>query len=112
MNTKSKIQLINESIALRNEFKNTLSELMGKYNIEDAIFTMREGRVVEAVDGYFVVNNEYKDLNEAISNAIGKAKGLRIMNNETFIVGDIYEMLSMCPENSKVLDIKKLENLD
>ena len=47
MNTKSRIQLINESIALRNEFKNTLSELMDKYNIEDAIFTMREGRVVE-----------------------------------------------------------------
>ena len=109
MYTKSKIQVLNEAIRVRNEFKDALNDVMDKFVVEDAIFAYHNGRVVEVVDGYFCPQNEYKDLYEAVSSGINK--GVRVINNETFVSGDIYEMLCMCPEGSKIVDIKTLNEI-
>ena len=110
MYTKSKIQMINEMIQARNEFKSVLEEIMDKYNVEDSIFTYTNNRVVEVVDGYFVPQNEYSTVEEAINNC-GVNMGIRIQNNKNFVVGNIYEMLSMCQNSSNVLNINKLEEI-
>lgn len=104
MTTKSKIQLIKESIEIKEAFKNRINELMEKYNIVDNIFVSKSGKTFEALDGYFVINNEYESFDEAMKD-FDNGMAIRIENNEKFTTGQLYEHLTDCPENSKILDI-------
>ena len=104
MNTKSKIQLIKENIEIKENFKNSINGLIDKYNIVDNVFVSKSGKTFEALDGYFVVKNEYETFDEAM-NDFTDGLAIRIENNKKFTTGTLYEKLSECPEGSKVLDI-------
>ena len=67
MYTKSKIQLIKESLSKKHDFECGLTELMDKYNITDAIFVIQEN-INEVKLGYFDTVASYDTLNEAIKN--------------------------------------------
>lgn len=110
MFTKSKIQLIKESIEIANDYKESLNNLMDKYNIEDNIFIYKSGKLFEVTQGYFIENKEYTNLTDAIYDCLidhNQNMGIRIIENQKFIVGIIQNTI---PDkyDQKVLDITKL----
>lgn len=109
--TKSKIQLIKESYELQSNYREGLMNLMEKYNIVDNIFTFKNGQIFEATKGYFIKKNEYQSLDEALNgcNHLFDNMGIRIINNNTFELGEIKTTLSECnvSENS-VFDINNV----
>ena len=111
MQTKSNIQLIRESIALKEGFRDSISNIMDKYTIEDSVFTWRNG-LYECTDGYFEVISEHANLDEAVKNAVCTVtSGIRVINNEQFQVGIIRNRISECDDSNKVFDLKRLENV-
>ena len=109
MQTKSNIQLIRESLALKEGFRNSISNIMDKYTIEDSVFTWKNG-LYECTDGYFEVISEHTTLEEAIKETTS-ASGIRVINNENFQVGIIRNRISECDDSNKVFDLKRLENV-
>lgn len=110
MYTKSKIQMIKESLALSEGFKSELVDLMNKYTVEDSVFVYNQ-HIMEYTSGYFTVDGEYKTIDEAIRNCNINDSGIRIINNETFQVGKIHKFLSECGEEKPILDINCLETI-
>lgn len=114
MYTKSKIQMIRESIEIANDYKDSLISLMDKYNIEDGIFIYKNHQTFEVTRGYFVENNEYNNIKDAIIACSGdfEHNGIRIINNQRFIVGNIKMMLSECSKDTKIFDIHQLNFIE
>ena len=110
MQTKSNIQLIKESITLKNSIKESLMNLMDKYTIEDSVFSWKNC-LCECTDGYFEVLSEYDNLNEAINNINMYTQSIRIINNSNFQVGIVHSKISECDESNKVFDLKRLETV-
>ena len=112
MLTKSKIQLIQESLNIANDFKAGLENLMEKYTIEDSIFMYKNG-VFEATNGYFITKSEHNDLWNAIKECGNEYNkfGIRIINNEKFIVGEVKRFLVECDMNSTIFDINSLTDI-
>lgn len=110
--TKSKIQLIKESITLANDYKVRMENIMDKYIIEDSIF-IYNGRVQEVTQGYFVEKDRYNNIHEAIKACGGNyiSNGIRVINNKEFIVGDIKTYLSECSNSQNVFDINAITNI-
>lgn len=111
MYTKSIIQQNIEIINAKNEFKDTLKTLMEKYHIVDCVFAYSKNGVKEVVEGYFAIENEYADLNEAISHCSIHNMCVRVLNNERFQVGTIHQFISECDNNKKVFDLERLEDV-
>ena len=113
MLTKSKIQLIKESLKISNDYREGLENLINKYTIEDSVFVYRNNAIYEATQGYFEVKNEYNTLQDAIRNynAVNPNCAIRIVNNEKFIVGEVKRCLSDCNKESKVFDINRLTDI-
>lgn len=112
MLTKSKIQLLKERYEIANNYKEGLENLMNKYIIEDSVFIYKSGMVYEATQGYFVKIAEYNSLSEAISNCDSfENTGIRITNNEKFMVGKLENQLSNCPKDSSIFDINHLADI-
>lgn len=105
MYTKSLIQQKIEILHLRENFNDTLTELLEKYNIHDNIFMVNQGECMEVTRGYFVLLEEYQDLSEAIKNCDVFNQGIRIINNSTFQVGNIYSNLNSCPKDTSIYNI-------
>lgn len=111
MQTKSNIQLIRESLALKESFRDSISNIMDKYTIEDSVFTWRNG-LYECTDGYFEVISEHTNLDDAVKNAdCTLTSGIRVINNEQFQVGMVHNRISECDNSNKVFDLRKLENV-
>lgn len=111
MQTKSNIQLIKESLALKENFKNSILNIMDKYTIEDSVFMWQNG-LYECTDGYFEVISEHTNLDEAIKEAtFMPTSGIRIINNDNFQIGVIRNKISECDNSNKVFDLKRLENV-
>lgn len=113
MQTKSNIQLIREAIERKEAFKTSISNIMEKYNIEDSVFTWKNG-LLECTNGYFEVISEHSSLDEAVKEATSiftLTSGIRVINNTDFQVGIIRNKISECDDNTKVFDIKRLENV-
>lgn len=111
MQTKSNIQLIRESLAIKEGFRESISNIMDKYTIEDSVFTWRNG-LYECTDGYFEVISEHTSLDEAIKNVTCTlTSGIRVINNEQFQVGTVHNRISECDNSNKVFDLKRLENV-
>lgn len=106
MYTRSIIQQQIERENIQESFKNGLNNIMDKYTVENSVFGLVNGRVVEAVRGYFVEEKEYDSIDEAM-NDFGKA--IRIQGNKKFITGTIYESIAKCPKDQKILDLDTLE---
>lgn len=107
MYTRSIIQQRIEENDLQNNFKEILEGLENRYNIEDSIFT-RDGREAkEAVKGYFVPDSpSLSSLSEALFSSSPYPHTVRIINNEKYITGTVYESLSLVPDSaSHVYDI-------
>ena len=106
MQTKSNIQLIRESLAVKEAFKNSLNDFMDKYMIEDSYFSISKsgyGKIEENVSGYFVFNKEYNNFDEAIYN-MSNDQSIRIIENSRFQIGEIVEKLSET-KGERVIDI-------
>ena len=110
MYTKSIIQQKIENIQVKNNFKSALENLLEKYTIEDSVFMWTNKGLQEVVEGYFVSDNEYNTLSEAISACDITKMGIRITGN-VFNVGSIHTRISECDENKSVFDLKRLETV-
>lgn len=108
MYTKSIIQQKIEALHEKDSFRIAIENLMEKYNIEDSVFVFRNGNMREVVEGYFVTESDHIDLAEAISNCNPHTMAIRIMG-EKFQVGIVYNKISECSENKKILDLRRLE---
>lgn len=110
MYTKSIIQQTVEAIRAKDNFRTALEQLMEKYNIEDSVFVMKNGFLNEAVDGYFVVENNYESLDEAVSACDMRTMGIRILGG-IFQTGKIHNRISECESGKKVFDLSRLEDV-
>lgn len=110
MYTKSLIQQNIEVIRAKDNFRSAIEQLMEKYNIEDSVFVIKNGFMHEVVEGYFVTENEYSSLSEAVSACNINTMGVRVIGN-SFQVGKICSRLSECEDNKKVFDLKRLEDI-
>lgn len=110
MYTKSIIQQTVEMFEAKNSFKTAIESLMEKYNIEDSVFIFNKGMMHEVVNGYFVVENEYNNISEAISNCNISTMGVRIMGNK-FQIGTIHNKIAECESNKPIFDLTRLEEI-
>lgn len=110
MFTKSIIQQSVESMQVKSNFKIAIEQLMEKYNVEDSVFVFKNGTMHEVVEGYFVTENEYDNLNTAISECNINTMGIRIMGNN-FQTGTIHTKISECAKEKKIFDLRRLQNV-
>ena len=112
MYTKSIIQQNVENFKAKNNFRTAMESLMDKYTIEDSVFTAHKtGDIYEAVRGYFVVDNEYDNLQEAVSSCNVNNMCVRIINNEKFQTGTLHMSLNECDTTKNVFDLSSLETV-
>ena len=113
MLTKSKIQILNETIEYAGRYKDSIINLMERYNIEDSIFVYKNDQLFEATQGYFEVTNTFANINEAIHACWGgfDQLGIRIINNSEFQVGYIKKYLSECTDGATILCIDTLSEV-
>ena len=110
MYTKSLIKQTVEALRVKDNFRTSICNLMEKYTIEDSVFTLKNGFLHEVVDGYFVTENEYHSLDEAVAACDLTTMGVRVMGN-VFQTGKLYTRLTECEEGKKVFDLKRLEDI-
>ena len=111
MYTKSKIQQINECILYKNMFLENLNHLMDQYLIEDSIFVPCKDTIKEATIGYFNIVDEFDSFEKLKENYQLESPCVRIVNNNKFQVGNLYETLSQCTKSDKIYDIKPKINI-
>jgi cell division GTPase FtsZ len=111
MYTKSIIQQKIEMINVKNDFKSSIQNIMDNYNIEDNVFVYTRTGILEAVEGYFVIESEFTDLSKAISACNINEMGIRVINNNQFQVGKIYKYITECNTDKPVFDLKRLKNV-
>jgi hypothetical protein len=110
MYTKSIIQQTAEAIRAKDNFKAAISQIMEKYNIEDSVFVMKNGFLHEIVEGYFAIENDFNNLDEAVSACDINTMGIRVIGNK-FQTGKIRSSLCECANDKKVFDLKRLEDI-
>jgi len=107
MNTKSYIQRVIEETNRRDQFRQSLSLLVEKYDVCGNVFAMnRRGGYVELVSGYFNEEKVFESLTECVRE-MKAGQAIRINKNQ-FILGSVYETLAECKEG-KVLDLERLQ---
>ena len=113
MLTKSKIQLVKESLAMANDYREGLENLTNKYTVEDSIFVYTGGSVHEVTQGYFIEKSKHDSILEAIRHCNGEFNryGIRIVNNAEFIVGEIKRNLVECEKDTTIFDINRLTDI-
>ena len=111
MLTKSKIQSIKEELEIANQYRESLNNLMDKYLIEDNIFIYKNSQLFESTSGYFIEKYIFDNLSDAVNACLADfdQSGIRIINNEKFIVGNIKNLISECNRDEKIFDIQQLK---
>lgn len=107
MYTKSLIQQKLELIQKRESFKESLNNVMNNYIIEDAFFGLSNNGMYEAVKGYFIEGKEYTNLDEAVRE-MKYDQVIHVLENKTFVVGDLVSQLSNCPKEAHIYDVEFL----
>ena len=102
---KSIIQQQLEYNSILEKFKHSLASLLESYNINGNVFGW-QGKPVEFETGYFVVESEKDNLQDAIREMTSLDKCIRIVENKTFQVGTVTHYISECAPDAKVLDIE------
>jgi hypothetical protein len=111
MNNKSYIQFQLEYIQSKGNLERKVSSIIEKYDVKDAVFGIVCGRPQELSCGYLVESKKYDTLNEAIRE-MNQGQALRVVDNKEFIIGDVYEHLTDCPEQAeRVFNIEFLEDV-
>ena len=103
--------MIIEELHKKSSFENNMNELMEKYTITDSVFSNKDGKAVENVTGYFVKENEFEDLPEAMKKFNSYEQSVRIMENKKFQTGKVYKTYESCPEGSSILDLDNMTEL-
>lgn len=104
---KSLIQQHLEYNAIVEGFKNSLANLVESYAINGNVFGHQRGKTVEFETGYFVVEAEKDNLQDAIKEMTSLDKCIRISEGSTkFEVGEVNHYLSECALDKKVIDIE------
>jgi len=102
---KSIIQQQLEYNAIVEKFKQSLASLLESYNINGNVFGW-QGKPVEFETGYFVIESEKDNLQDAIREMTSLDKCIRIVDNKVFQVGTVTHYISECALDAKVLDIE------
>jgi len=102
---KSLIQQQMEYNTIVENFKNNLASLMENYTIKGNVFGCPQGMPIEIEQGYFVVEVEHDNLQDAIREMTSLNKCIRI-NEEKFQVGTVKRYLSECALDKTVIDIE------
>ena len=111
MNNKSYIQVQLEYIQSKGNLEQEVSSIMEKYDIKDTVFGIINGRSQELSHGYLVESKKHESLSEAIRE-MNQGQALRVVDNKEFIVGDVYEHLTDCPEEADhIFNIEFLEDV-
>lgn len=104
---KSMIQQIMEHNYTLDSFKHTLESLLTNYTVKDNIFGIVHGNTSEIHNGYFVIEHECENLQDAIKEMNGDlTKCIRIIENNKFQVGSWNKLLSECVDTLPVVDIE------
>lgn len=109
MNNRSNIQLQLESIHAKGEFAKQLHNILEKYDVQDTVFGIHRG-LYELSSGYFVESKTYDDLDLAIRE-MENGQAIRVVESAKFILGDVYQNISDCPEDSHIFNIEYLEDV-
>lgn len=111
MNNKSYIQVQLEFIQSKGNLEKEISSILENYDVKDSVFGIISGRSQELSYGYLVETKKYESLSEAIRE-MNQGQALRIIDNKEFVIGNIYEHLSDCPEGSEhIFNIEFLEDV-
>lgn len=106
---RSKIQQINENIAIKNQIKSSMQEgmnnLMDKYNIIDSVFGLGVNGIFEHTNGYFEVTSEYESF-EDVMNVWESNQSIRVIDNNKFQLGYVRDHILECGEESQIFDIR------
>jgi len=107
MNTRSYIQRVIEETDRKESFRKQLTALTEKYDVKGNVFAIGyRGGYVEVVQGYLCEEKTFESLSECVRE-MKPNQAVRI-NEGSFILGTVYNMLSECTEG-KVLDIERLQ---
>lgn len=109
---KSIIQQYLEFNAVLENFKDSLNKLMEDYTIKGNVFGCPQGHLLEITNGYFVVESEKDNIQDAIREMNNLNKYIRIVDNERFQVGTITNYLSECANGLPVIDIEYQTNIE
>ena len=104
MQTKSNIQLIRESFAKKEQFVGSIKGLMDAYLIKDSVFSPTNEGYEENVKGYLAVVDEF-DTFGAAQAAMVPGMSIRVINNDKFQIGFVYESLSDIHNAKEIYDI-------
>ena len=111
MNNKSYIQVQLEFIQSKGLMEQEVSSILEKYDVKDTVFGIVNGKNQELSTGYLIESSRYDTLNEAVRN-MNPGQALRVVDNKEFVIGDVYESLTACPENAEhVFNIEFLEDV-
>ena len=108
MLNRSIIQMQLDAIKERSVLNEYISSIMESYTITDAVFGLYEGKCGEITRGYFVPVKESDDLQECIRDIDLRSQGIRVIDNEKFILGNIFPALYECADEDHVFDIEFL----
>jgi len=106
MFTKSLIQQQLEFNSIVENFKHSLASLVESYMINGNVFGCPQGKPVEMESGYFIIEAEKDNLQDAIREMNSLNKCIRIVENKTFQVGTVVHYITECAPDAKVLDIE------
>lgn len=104
MTQKSLIQTILEQNAMIEKLKASIQTLCEAYTIKGNVFGIRHGYPCEFQTGYFVVESETNDLQDAIREMRNIDSCIRVYE-DTFQTGSIHSYITECDSDKKVIDL-------
>lgn len=110
MNNKSFIQVQLEFVQAKSEFENNIKSILEKYDVQDSVFSINNRGTYELSNGYMVESKRFDSLNDAVR-FMGIGQALRIVENKEFIVGNVYDKLTDCPESDHIFNVEFLEDV-
>lgn len=115
MNTRSSISYMIDIIENISSMNKQLNMLMEKYQIKDNIFTFKNNSLDEVTSGYFQVVEESNDLDHLVKRYFTEStkcvRGIRIMDNNKYQLGEVHNHLHECQEGSSVFDVECNESV-
>lgn len=105
MSQKSLIQLVLEQNNMIERFKKSINSLLESYTIKGNVFGIRQGNPYEFQSGYFVIESESDNLQDAIREMKNINSCIRIVENK-FQTGSVHNYITECGTDKKVIDIE------
>ncbi len=110
MRNKSYIQIQLEFIQSKGMLEKDIKSILEKYDVKDTVFGIVNNKTQELSHGYMIESQRFDNLSDAVRE-MNQGQALRISNNSSFILGNVYEHLSDCPESEHIFNIEFLEDV-